>query len=79
MPDFAIGDRVQITEQYPHDGGFRGATGTVIPRPEGFVGITDMVQCWVEFDTPIASRNNCFSVSGAFWPTHLRHIDRPRE
>jgi len=73
MDVFSTGDRVQVADQYPHDHA-RGVTGTIVPAPDDFGELSEG-QCWVEFDTPLPSRNDCVSLSGAFWPEHLRHID----
>jgi len=50
MRQFSIGDRVQITEAFPHRE-LRNATGVVIPSPEP--GDDDEGLVWVEFNAPI--------------------------
>lgn len=72
MAVFSTGDRVQVTDQHPHDYA-RGLTGMIANAPSAFGDLLEG-QCWVEFDSPIPSSNDCVSLAGAFWPEHLRHL-----
>ena len=66
---FAIADRVQVTETFPHLG-FRNATGVVIPSPESSDDGADLV--WVEFDAPTRTPHG--TSSAGIGATYLRAV-----
>jgi hypothetical protein len=75
MPNFEIGNRVQVTDQLPDwIAQFRRATGMIAPPPDGFRDLMDG-QHWVEFDTPVPSRRDCVSLGCAFWAKELIRVD----
>jgi hypothetical protein len=60
MKQFSMGDRVQLTEAFPHRE-LQNATGVVIPSPEP--GDDDEGFVWVEFDPPARTPHGTSTVA----------------